>query len=273
MNGIEGYARVLVLGLATGVVPLIVRLKFMDYGAQFGGFVDCDFFAYWKAMVLIMLGCFGLAVFRKGLGAGRWFIVPAGVYAGGIVLSTLFSNFRPIALFGYPAEYEGGLVLLSYLVLMVVAWQVTERQARMVLGVIFISAAVIGGIGAAQYLGWDLFRTDFGQYLIAGAGPWPIKFQGDNARICYATLFNPNYVGTYAAMMFAVSFGMAIAARGKLKYGLAIFSIFMVFLLLGSGSRTGMAAAVIAAAVVIIIRRRNWLVIMLVGVVVAGKGG
>jgi O-antigen ligase len=32
----------------------------------------------------------------------------------------------------------------------------------------------------------------------------------------------------------------------------------------------GMAAAVIAAAVVIIIRRRNWLVIMLVGVVVAG---
>ncbi|MDA3846605.1 MAG: hypothetical protein PF505_08690, partial [Vallitaleaceae bacterium] len=107
-----------------------------------------------------------------------------------------------IGFWGFPERYEGLLAMVSYFALFILSIKVLREEIdyKILVIVMAISSAIIGLIGLTQFVGMDLFRTDFGRFLIRLTGrdvdisatEYTVK-----DKVIYSTLYNPNYVGSY----------------------------------------------------------------------------
>lgn len=244
--------------LVLAVVPVVVRLKMVmldDATIQYwvsDSKSAADIFSYFKAglvciSTVIMLVLSFFQTNRSEI-AGRSklpYYLPVAVFAVLTILSSIFSQHPGTARNGFPDRYEGMFVLLAYMVILLFTMNTDFNEAgiRILAIGLFVSATAIGLIGILQFFGFDYFRTLFGQLLILPAkyhsmagkmsftlGPWSI----------YSTLSNPNYVGSYMAMLFPVSLA-AFAFTRHMPYKIAagVFSCLMFANLLGCRSIAG----------------------------------
>ena len=239
------------------IIPLIVFSKFVklseiEMKSWTGEQIYADFFSYYKSQWLIVLTVMALVflfafLIVKGLKFEKNFLyIPTAVYAGLIVLSAITSKYPDNALRGFPGRYEGTLVLLCYLLLMLIVINLvkTEKQIKFLLGAVFISVAIICLIGLFQFFGMDLFRSDFGKKLILPKEYYQFK---DNVNFkfvdtyVYSTLANPNYVGSYTVLLIPVAFiFMLFSKKTYLKIGGAALAGLLLINLFGSRSRAGL---------------------------------
>ncbi|RQD66797.1 MAG: hypothetical protein D5S00_11780 [Tindallia sp. MSAO_Bac2] len=190
-------------------------------------------------------------------------------YIGGLFLitlfSTLFSEHTSMALQGFPARYEGFYIWTAYFLTFVAGFNLlTEPQdQRLLFRALLISATGLTAIGFFQYIGHNFFATDFGLWLMypdylaefresvdfrRGAGSMSIAFN------------NPNYVGSYFAMIFPLVLVFFLASReksAKLFYG--GLSAFYFLAVLGSRSRAGWVGNAIAIFLLLIMMRKSLL--------------
>ncbi len=143
-------------------------------------------------------------------------------YAGFILLSMLFSDYRISALFGIVDHYEGALTQLCYCCILVFSYFLAEKVSN-IIAVFKITAAaslVVSSIGLLQFSG--LLKTD---------EPYTIS----------SSIGNPNYVGSYAVLLLPVAFVLIWIESGLYKKILYLFIVFgsAFFLLVGSMSRAG----------------------------------
>ncbi len=268
------------LMLAVAVVPLIVYMRVIPLeGAAFefwtGEKQNMDFFSYYKGIWTIVAAVLAfLVLLVRGFYQEKLtfkptnLYIPLAVYAFFILVSTIFAEHRAVASSGFPDRYEGMWVLLSYLVLMFATVNLVseKKHVKIILGALFASAVIIGVIGVFQYIGHDFFRTDFGRSLILPAEYHHLKEQlafHFGAYTIYSTLYNTNFVGSYMAMLLAVSAITFIFSKSKkVKLSLGLFSALMFLNLIGSNSRAGILAAAVTFLVLLIILRRqlfrNW---------------
>lgn len=262
------------LMFVAAIVPLIVYLKVMPLQGEVlrvwnGQQNNADFFSYYKGIWLEVATVSSLVllfvkVMLDGPGFLRWtyFYVPAAIFAVLAALSAVRSQYPQIALNGFPDRYEGLWVLLTYLVLMMVTVALIqkERQLSLVLGAVFAGAIVIGVIGAFQYIGWDIWKSAWGRGLMLPAqylqDADQIKFQFA-AHTIYATLFHPDYVGSYSALLFPLIFALFILEeRRKRKIALGLFTALMAFTWLGCNSRAGLFGGALGLLLILIMLRR-----------------
>ena len=160
--------------------------------------------------------------------------IPVIIYATLIILSTATSEHPEVALNGYVARYEGMWVLLCYLALMVMTFNLVkeESQIKFLLGALLISAAIIGIIGACQYFNMDIFRTNFGKLAILPEAYHGISdsldftFKESNV---YSIFSNPNYIGSYVALVFPIAFVAFLSFKKiYLKIGTALLMIVLL---------------------------------------------
>ncbi|WP_243450240.1 O-antigen ligase family protein [Desulfosporosinus sp. Sb-LF] len=262
------------------VVPLIVYLKVVPLtGASFdfwtGQKENLDFFSYYK-MVWILISSIlavvvlALVVMFYGLDRikGSYYYIPIAVYAFFVILSTEFSQYTDISLTGFVDRYEGMYVLLAYMAVLFVTMNLVnkEQHIKVLLGALFTGAIIIGIIGVFQYGGYDFFKSAFGKNLILPAAYKQMadKLQFQFAKhMIYATLYHLDYVGSYMAMLFPLSFTLfVLTRRGWLKAFFAGFTLLMAVNWLGSTSRAGMLGGVIALVILMIMINkyilRNW---------------
>lgn len=273
------------LALVVFLVPLIVYLKPVKLdgiGAMYwGADVQPDFFCYYKMVWLLLLVITGWILFiyvsykqQLNIKKSKLYI-PLGVYAVLVILSTILADYHDIALYGFPDRWEGMWVLLAYLSLAFLAINLinNEKHIRLVVGSLLCSAIVIGAIGLGQYLGHDFFNSPLGKSLILPASYEHFKDQMSiyfGAGTVYATLYNPNHVGSYMAMLFCFS-SVLIMAIKKWQYRVLItaISLLMFAVLLGSNSRSSLIAAVLAILVFIVIavknRKLSWRTVLMLG--------
>ncbi len=275
-----GWYYLMPLVLAVAVVPLIVYMRIIPLeGAAFefwtGEKQNTDFFSYYKGIGIIVAAAAALLVLlvrgfyqEKITFKPTQLYIPLAVYAFFILVSAVFAEHRTVAMYGFPDRYEGMWVLISYLVLMFAAVNLVseKKHVKIILGALFVSAVIIGVIGVFQYIGHDFFRTDFGRSLILPAEFHHLKEQLNfhfGAYTIYSTLYNTNFVGSYMAMLLAVSMITFIFSKSKkVKLGLGLVSALMFLNLIGSNSRAGILAAVVTSLVLLVILRRqvlrNW---------------
>ncbi|WP_407306670.1 polymerase [Desulfosporosinus sp. SB140] len=262
------------------VVPLIVYLKVVPLtGASFdfwtGQKENLDFFSYYKMVWIIIssilsVGALALMVAFYGFERikGSYYYIPIAVYAFFVILSTEFSQYTDISLTGFVDRYEGMYVLLAYMAVLFVTINLvnTEQHIKALIGALFTGAIIIGTIGVFQYLGYDIFKTAFGRSLILPAAykqmANELQFQFSKGMI-YSTLYHLDYVGSYMAMLFPLSFAMFLLSKGRwLKALLAAFSLLMAVNWLGCTSRAGLLGGIIALVILMIMMNRyiirNW---------------
>ena len=274
------WVSLIYLSMAAGVIPLIVRIQQVPANpaelALFPGPAQVlDVFSYNKAMALI--GATVLAILGYGIlfrGSGGITSNLSGIIGIGIknkpappaplifspmlevrlalalgltfVLSAVFSPFSGIVLWGAYQRYEGLFVLLSYIVVFLGARSFGRNSLGrgMFIGILSASATVIGAIAMTQLAGRDFFLTPFGARLVYGDFYTPGAELVATLTIAYSTLYNPNYLGQYAAITVPLFALAAVHWGGWRRVILAGLAALMLASLIASGSSGAMFSLV-----------------------------
>ena len=280
------------LCLIAGVVPLIIilgRIVLKDPGNLYwdGRDTHFDMFSYYKMVFLLIFTFIGAAAYiylhhDNPLERERYkYYIPVGAFSLFVLLSAIFSEYRQVAFFGFLERYEGAFVLLTYSVILFLAMNIfkSERTIKLLFGFLLASAAIISVIGVFQYFGMDLFQTEIFLKLIT---PPALKNLGGqlvskvNPKTIYSTLYNPNYVGSYMALVIPVIVALIIWAK-KLGHKLLLGALLAlaVINLVGCDSRAGLVGTAFTMLVLLVVYRRKiikhkWIAL---AVVLAAVGG
>ncbi len=267
------------------VVPLITYYyKYTTTLSSFDWFTPrdtiVDFFLYYKMVfMLVACGCM-LLVFAWQLFLGEQkmpavkALVPLAVYAGLSLLSAILSEYSYHCFHGIYEQFESVWVLLGYCLITYYAFSFLRTEAAIgttmkwfVAGVVVMSL-----LGLSQVFYLDFFRTDLGASLITPPNSGEIQFKFEEGRP-YLSVYNPNYVGYYTALVIPVITALLFAAKKlwhRIVYGILIASLLLV--LFASQSRAGIIALLGSFVVMLICMRRiflkNWKIsVSIVGVV------
>lgn len=256
------------------LVPLIIKLKPIklvgDYYTYWNGqAISYDFFSFYK-MIFILISAvvaiiiLGIKLIKKDVKIDKnKVLILLGLFIFLVILSTLFSSHKDVALKGFVDRYEGALVLISYIVLVIFTMAIvkSESQIKVLIWVLISSAIIIGVIGVTQLLGGDIIQTNGVKSFILGAD---YKDQIDNLKFVtesntiYSTLYHRDYVGSYMAMLFPLTFVLCILVKNKLhKIILGIISLLMFVNLFGSQSRAGYLGGIVALLVFVIVMHKH----------------
>lgn len=266
---------ILPLIFAVAVIPLIIYLKVVAVPEELKYFTNgqdnADFFSYYKMLWLSITSVVGLFMFFS-----RWYLnrqielrkdkfyYPMLIYAVLIILSVLFSSYKSVATKGFIDRYEGMYALLSYLSLMFLAYNTidNEKQVKTLIYSLSVSSLVMALIGLTQFLGKDIFMTDFGKSLILPKAYEHLKdtlnFTFAASKTTYGTLYNINYVGVYTSMIFTISITLVLLLKDKKqKLFFLLVSATNFLTLLGSRSRAALLSFGVYIVLAIIFYRRQ----------------
>ncbi len=222
------------------ILPLIVLLKVYDPNmAQFTWFsnqtIYQDFFLYYKQNLLIIISAMMLfiAIYktykeRKTISVLPIFI-PLGAYALLCILSTVLSKYSYFSYRGSLDQFESVFALLGYCIIVYYVYLhlKTEREVQVIIQVLILGALLISIIGVSQFVGHDFFTSELGYKLIT-----PVEYRTDAGIVAnfgservYMTLFNPNYVGVYVALVTPVILVMLFFQKKIIWIVLSILSV------------------------------------------------
>lgn len=256
------------------VLPFIVKLK--EYNTKLSKFpwftyndIYTDFFLYYK-QVFFLMAVFVMAVIalykaytdKKNIKYSR-LLVPLAIYGALALLSSIVSEHRSYSFHGTYDHFESVFVLLGYCLIVYYCLQIikTEEDVRLIVNCFAVSVLLMSLLGLTQYIGKDFFASDLGLKLILPSEHWSsrdsVKFNFEANRV-YLTFYNPNYVGSYAAMTASFLLVLSVLTRDKKRmiplYVLAAIGISVS--LIGSKSKTGIIGLAIAGIITLIILSR-----------------
>ncbi len=264
-TAIPSTSRLLLLPIicVVAILPLIMRIKkYTTDLSQYSWFANndeyMDFFQYYKQEFLIFVAAVMMIIIivkavqdRKNISFSPIFI-PLAVYALLSFLSSILSKYRYYSFFGSFEQFESIIAILGYCLITYYIYLFVQSEENMTFIVrgILIGAIILSFISFLQTIGHDLFATDLGRKLIV-----PSKLDSEIGELnfsfgkhyAYGTLYNPNYVGMYAALVAPLFLTLSILGKKNkwtvfyiLGFVGAIFSIY------GSHSSAGMIATTAA---------------------------
>ncbi len=273
------------------VIPLIVIARTYENGLSGYPWYSTntssyDFFLFWKSRLVMITGL-AAALFlafriydnlnrkieNKPLPILFW--LPVIIYGFFVLASCIFSAHTDFAFWGSAEQFEGGLALLSYCVLAcygyyyVVTHDIEEKMMRW----LTYGASIVSVIGAFQFAGLDFFRTDFAKGIItmldAEMAGKNFEFNFELGRT-YASLYNPNYIGSYVALLLpAVIVTLIISKKIWMKIIAGLGAFCLVLSLVGSESMTGYLAifftAILLFVMLLPLIRKYWKRFALIG--------
>lgn len=275
----ENWYSAIPLAFVVAIIPLIVYGKAItltgDYYKYWQGSSNTmDFFSYYKSLwILILTGiavlAFGIMLFNKSIKIYKTKIyIPIALYSVLVILSAIFSDYSQISIWGFVERYEGMLAIISYMVILFVTINMVNNKSavKVILIALICSALIIGIIGILQYLGHDFYKSLTGKKLMLpkqyqNLAP-KLKFQfGD--KIIYSSLYHYNYVGSYMAMLFPLTFTLFLLIKNRFyKILMAIVTVIMFLNLMLCHSRAGIIGGGLAILGLAIVMRRffvsNW---------------
>ncbi len=188
--------------------------------------------------------------------SGKLMVALAVLY----VTATVRSPYGEIAFWGFPNQYEGLFVHLSYFGLFMLAAVQANRGFDKALALtVGFSAAFVTLIGLLQYLGhypleWAVLRD-----LIWGDLAETSLRIGEGGDTIFSTLYHSNYVGSYVSLLLPIVLAFCLSpVTRKVRIGAAISALLLIALLVGSHSRAGLLGVSCAMAV-LLVGRRNYL--------------
>ncbi|BDU50094.1 O-antigen ligase family protein [Haliovirga abyssi] len=274
----QSIIKLLPILIILAIVPLIVFLKVVKLtGARHDFWTgeprNWDFFSYYKVIWIYVLTVISLgsSYFVKRIKKSNFYI-PLLAYGILISLSSMVSKYKIISLYGFVDRYEGAFVLICYLFLTFITFNLIKNKfdIKLIFFALGIGAFIMSLIGIFQFFGMDIFRTYQGKLWILPPD-WEkladsLKFTFAPGTI-YATLYNTNYVGSYMSMLFLLSIIAVIYTKNKVKLSIIIiFNLLMYSNWIGCRSRAGMVGGTAGLILLIIIFRKKllkkWMLIL-----------
>ena len=279
----EGYrgalVRMLPAVLMVGFVPLILcqfeyKTGMESYPWCHGASVDYDLFLGWKSVTLTVLAAvMAFCVLSRLRKEGKRLsfskaLLPLFGYGLLAFLSACFSVKSQYSFFGSFEHFETVWVLLSYVLIVYYSflYAESELELQVLTDALCFNGTLIGLMGTLQGLGFNFLMWNWVQKLITTeeilsgmGGEITTSFANTQA---VATLYNPNYLGVYGAMMVPFLVMLLLHEKNKwrrLWHGVNVILVFIA--LLSSRSRAGLVTAVAVlciAAVLAMYKLMKW---------------
>lgn len=260
------------------IIPLITMMhNYNNNLGQFEWFTTytdvTDFFLYFK-MVWIIITCGYLvfcliylffAVEKNPIWIKQ--LIPIAVYCGLSLLSAIASKYSYFSFHGIFEQFESVWVLLGYGLMVYYSFFIMQSESALkrTMNWFMIGIAIMSFLGLSQAFGHDFFQTEFGQSLIKPSTyKEELVFNFEKGRP-YMTLYNPNYVGFYAALTIPVLLTLIFAVK-KLwqRIASAVLLVAVVIILFASQSRAGIIALAVSLIVMLLCMRKvfikNWII-------------
>ena len=249
------------------IVPLIMRgtvlnLSELEQSVWISQETRFDVFSYWKSVwfVFATLGATGVLAwlhFDKKIKVEwpLWLVIPIGIYLFFTLISFLSAPDLGLAARGFIEIFQGVLVMMSYGIIIFLAFNMIQREVdvKVMMKWMMVLWGVTFIIGFSQFFGFDVFRREFVQRLILPAslgelvGNLNFTF---GPRTIYATMYNTNFVGSYAALMVPISLAYFLFTKETKPQILAgAFFGMNVFVWYGSNARSGLFGVLAAILV------------------------
>lgn len=254
------------------VVPLIIRYrKFENHLSEevwhSASTTSSDIFLLWKSYFFIGFSVLLLLfLITSFIMESKKFIfekeyIPLAVYFVFVLLSTFASKDIYFSLHGIENHFESVWVLSGY-VLMVFYGSIMVDNTKAVR--IFIYGWLFGTwilmlLGVFQAFKLDFFLSDWIKpfLLPADMQTSKMKLNFDLGQV-YITLYNPNYVGYFAAVTIPVFLTLAFFAKEYWKKALFAVTVIGVFICsVASAAKNGLIAIIVSFIFLIIMFRRE----------------
>jgi len=185
--------------------------------------------------------------------------IPMGVFALFSLLSALFSDYRGFAFGGSFEQFENVFVLMGYALIVYYLFLMieSEDEVRHILYVLTFSTMALGFIGTLQTFGFDVLGSDFVKSLMipANLGAEVQTTMAENTAVM--TLYNPNYVGVYVAMLFPLFATLLLfSKKWKEQLAYAVTILLLLISLYGSGSKAAFLVIAVELLVLLVFMRR-----------------
>lgn len=267
------WMSILPLLFIVAIVPIVVHLKFIEvndpFYQSFKLTKDADFYSYYKMVLFLFSTIIALCVVTMKFIAADFDLKKSSIIYVCICVFVLCSFFsyllsanKLIALWGYTERYEGVLMLIAYMFILFYAINAVnnEKEIWFLFYALMFSSFIIGIIGISQLIGHDFFKTSLGKNLMTfGVKGIDIsKIQTKmGPRMIYSTLYNPDYVGSFMAIVFPLFLSLAVLLKEK-KYKIifGFMSLFMLINLIGSRSRAGMLGILASLVIIAVLYRK-----------------
>lgn len=261
-----------------GFIPLIVHMHQYDAGMEsYDWFPSVsntrvDLFMAWKSYaIMILAGIMLLILAAQAMKKKKAFQMESAFYllfyyAIFVLMSGLFSQYKPQVFTGSYEIFQPVGVILGYLIICYYTYNCvdSEEKVKRVLLISAIGLGIILVIGISQFIGYDLFQTTAGRFLISDAYHLDkletITFNMPKHTV-YATLYNPDFLSFYFGLLTPVVMA-AFAAVKKPQYRILLGSAFIgcVLSLIGAGAAGGYLAfgiAVVAGIYILLSRNKK----------------
>ena len=257
-----------------GIIPLVIYIKVItvsDVEVLYTGSRNprTDIFSYYKMAFLLAASLAGLVTYLLTRSVSPFdeqrkkYYIPAAIYSLFVIISTLASEYKTIASRGFNERYEGVFVLIAYVVVLFLAMNALkeERSIKLLFTCLLGSSFIIALLGALQYFGIDYFKSEFISNLITPAllkndgGAINSKFP---SKTIFTTLYNPNYVGSYMAMLMPIIFIFILWVKEtRYKIILALLLCLNAINWIGCDSRAGIVGGIFSFIIIAIVYRKK----------------
>ena len=257
-----------------GIIPLIIFMKTVTVNGiekmyAVGSDTHVDIFSYYKMVYLLLFSAAGLLIYLLMKRDNPFdmqrkiYYIPMGIYSIFIILSALTSDYKSVAFRGFLERYEGAFVLIAYVVIMFLAMNVfkEDKSIKKLFICLLSSSFVISMLGVLQFFGINYYESDFIINLIT---PIAIEEKGGfletsfDSNVIFSTLYNPNYVGSYVAMLMPIILIFLVWLKNIFhKVILAALICLIAINWIGCDSRAGIVGGIVSLLVILIMFRKK----------------
>ncbi|MDR1560726.1 MAG: O-antigen ligase family protein [Clostridiales bacterium] len=275
MTAVDKAAGITLFFIAA-VIPLIVKYAEVPVGPDQNMYsatteTTVDMFSYYKSIfILIGSGILTLCLIAYTLSERLKFLfnwrkllthplfIAFAVFILAVIASSLNSAYGHTVSHGMSERYESAFILLGYFVIFASALIFTrgEYQLRFLIYGILFSCFIISLIGAFQCFDMDFFMTDIARRLVISfdtnlrlTSPFTAQ------HLSYSTLYNPNSVGAYTALILPVTVVGAVHYKRNpvIQVWFGVCAVLTLITAIGCNSSGGLAGLGVAAFVLLII--------------------
>lgn len=252
------------------LLPLTARMKFVparlsSYPWYPSSSETADFFLYYRSFFFLFLCAWMLILlffrFRARPRFSVKFWLPLILYCILSFFSFLCSDYPSAGMYGMAEQMESIWVLLGYAVCVFSCALLpqTRQDLKLIGTAMGIGVFLQCLLGLSQLAGKDFFSTSLGKLLLVPDSLSQYRdtlrftFGEDPLRSVYMALYNPNYVGSYAALFLPLSIcGVFLFSSRKWKISSGMLSCLLLLCLFFSGSKAGLITLFLMAVLVLL---------------------
>ncbi|PYG87159.1 O-antigen ligase-like membrane protein [Ruminiclostridium sufflavum DSM 19573] len=269
----DNVIKILPLALILLIVPMIVFMRSVPVEGIADNFYSAksanDFFSYYKTswfiaftVVSIFFALHYLFV-KKIKVKSSFFFVPLLIYFLFVFLSSSFSEYHDVAFNGFIDRFEGFWTISCYIIVCLIAahFITYDKDIKLLFGSLGICSLILCLLGLSQFFGFDFLQTNFMKHVML-----PQKYENLISSLnfkfpekyVYLTLFNPNYVGSFCALVLPICIVILLLSKNKyMKIISGSLSALLLANLIFSRSTTGYIGVFVALLCLVVLLRKR----------------